>query len=406
MKAIKKRHKQKSNDSGRPEQGNGNHTKTERTESASNDLHIEMIELRDDAAVINLTGSITSAADKPLNDAWEKSRRAGYRFVILDFARAGIIDGSGVSTLIKLHTRASQTKQELLVASLNAHHKEVFALIGLDRILKSYQSEADSPPIEGIFTHKRSRPDSEDKPPSRQSSTSANWARPDMKLVFEDSPPSAINANLAGLRPVGPLDGFGRLWEEVYELRLEGLEIGPRQVMDTFKRTFPKLHPPHTRCYLTPSGVQPGESMLINASNRGLTIATGNLVSYASDDSFALMTTEGHPQAGWVTLSAYRQNGWIVCQVHSLARANDPLYEIFFRFGGAALIQEHIWSHVLTSLASQLGVEGHVQVEKTKLDPSLQWSQAGQIRHNAQIKTLVYLALTPARRLKRLFKRP
>jgi hypothetical protein len=71
------------------------------------------------------------------------------------------------------------------------------------------------------------------------------------------------------------------------------------------------------------AGVAPGEVVLINASLQGMPVGTGVMVLYADDESFTLMTPQGHPESGWVTFSAFPDEaaeGAIVAQVQSMAR--------------------------------------------------------------------------------------
>ena len=104
-------------------------------------------------------------------------------------------------------------------------------------------------------------------------------------------------------------------------------------------------------------------------------VHTGVRVIYADDESFTVMTPEGHPESGWNTFSAYAdEDGTTVAQIQSLARANDPIYEIGFRVVGATE-QERIWTHVLKSLSGHFGVNEPVSLEKACVDPKVQWSQ-------------------------------
>jgi hypothetical protein len=40
-----------------------------------------------------------------------------------------------------------------------------------------------------------------------------------------------------------------------------------------------------------------------------------------------------------------------------------------------------------------------VEMSKTCVDPRLQWSQVGNVRHSAQMHTLIYTITSPARKL-------
>ena len=83
------------------------------------------------------------------------------------------------------------------------------------------------------------------------------------------------------------------------------------------------------------------------------------------------------------------KDGVTVCQIQSLARANDPIYEFGFRFMGGGAQQEQIWRHVLTQLAQHWSVEPAIEVRKLCVDNRLQWSKAKNVWHNAVIRTTV-----------------
>jgi hypothetical protein len=150
--------------------------------------------------------------------------------------------------------------------------------------------------------------------------------------------------------------------------------------------------------------VAPGEVVLINATLQGLAVRTGVMVLYADDESFTLMTPQGHPESGWVTFSAFEEDSVVVAQIQSMARANDPVYEVGFRLFGARE-QEKIWMHVLASLAAHFACEQQVGLSKTCVDPKLQWRQAGNIWHNAAMRSMLYTLATPARWMRGMYKR-
>jgi hypothetical protein len=225
----------------------------------------------------------------------------------------------------------------------------------------------------------------------------ANWARRPDTLKVGALPPEAVNLNVDGRHVVGPLQGFGQLWQKTYRLRLNGSAATPEEVVAAWKANFPAFQPPQNHFFPSVAGVAPGEVVLINASMQGMAIQTGVLVLYVDDVSFTLMTPEGHPESGWVTFSASDDGGTTVAQVQSMARANDPLYELGFLLGGSAA-QEAIWRHVLTSLAAHHGVTGEpVHFEKQCVDRRLQWGQARNLWQNAAIRSLLYAVTRPFR---------
>jgi FAD/FMN-containing dehydrogenase len=111
----------------------------------------------------------------------------------------------------------------------------------------------------------------------------------------------------------------------------------------------------------------------------------------------AVMTPEGHPESGWNTFSAYEDDdGRVVTQVQSLARANDPVYEVGFRLVGSTE-QERIWAHVLKSVAAHFDCNEPVILERVCVDPKLQWSQARNLCHNAGARSMLYTMSAPLR---------
>jgi hypothetical protein len=107
----------------------------------------------------------------------------------------------------------------------------------------------------------------------------AYWARKAEALRVGELPPEAVNRNVDGRRAVGPLQGFGRLWQKTYRLRLAGSPATPEQVIATWKANFPAFQPPENRFFPPVAGVAPGEVVLINAALQGMPVQTGVLVS-------------------------------------------------------------------------------------------------------------------------------
>lgn len=229
----------------------------------------------------------------------------------------------------------------------------------------------------------------------------AYWAGPVSKLKVSDVPSGAVSLNVEGRSVVGPLQGFGQLWQKTYTVRLAGAEVSPQDVVAYLKQALPSLMPDDSRFYPSVAGVNPGEVVLINATLPGVPggIATGVMVLYSDQESFTLMCPEGHPEAGWNTFSAYTEDDATVVQIQSLARANDPVFEFGFRFMGGSKQQEKIWNHVLTGVARHYGLSGQVNTRKNLVDGRLQWSQAKNVWFNSAIRSLLYSPIRLARRI-------
>ena len=241
----------------------------------------------------------------------------------------------------------------------------------------------------------------DDTPPARDASY---WAKPVDKLRVSDVPSGAINLNVEGRHVVSPLQGFGQLWQKTYRVRLSGVNVSPVEVVKFWKEHLPDLMPPDSRFYPSMTGIKPGEVVLINANLPGvpMPVSTGVMILYADDESFSVMTPQGHPESGFNTFSATIEDGVTLAQIQSLARANDPIFEFGFRFMGGSAQQEKIWQHVLTKLAAQFNVTATVELRKVCVDSRLQWSQAKNIWHNAIIRTTLN---APIRLTRKVFKR-
>jgi hypothetical protein len=213
-------------------------------------------------------------------------------------------------------------------------------------------------------------------------------------------PPRAINMNMKGKAVVGPVDGFGALWQKTYRLPVARQDVSPEDVVTIIKQSFPRLQPRYNRFYPGKKGIVPGEVIAIDSSTPGGPVSTGVMVLYADERSFTFVTPQGHPESGWVTFSAFLSGDVLVAQILGLARANDPVYEVAFRAIGSNM-QIRIWRHVLSSLATHLGVPAEVSVQAVCIDPRVRWSQARNVWYNAQARTILATPVWLGRRLAR-----
>ena len=234
----------------------------------------------------------------------------------------------------------------------------------------------------------------------KQPRDAAYWAAYVSQLQVSHVPTGALDLNVTGKQVVGPLQGFGKMWQKTYRVTLKGAPVTPVEVIKTWKENFPRFWPSGNRFYKPLTGIAPGEVALLSlAMPGGMALSTGVLVIYADDESFTLMTPQGHILAGWITFSSYKENDEVIAQAQLLIRANDPLYEIGLRFGGHK--QENVfWQHTLKALAAEFGVNEPVQTELICVDPRLQWSQAKNIWYNAGMRTAIYRMSAPIRWLR------
>lgn len=245
--------------------------------------------------------------------------------------------------------------------------------------------------------------DSEQQAQPKEPRDAAYWSQriATSGLKLSSVPEGALNLNVEGRQVMSPLQGFGQMWQKTYSIRLRGLQVTPPEVIKTWKENFPKFWPKGNRFAAPLTGISPGEVALISLSvGVGMQLSTGVLVLYADDESFTLMTPQGHIFAGWITFSSFVDEEDTVVQALVLMRANDPIYEIGMRLG-ASKREDKFWDHTLTAVGEHFGVHEPVKTEVTLIDPRFQWSHAKNIWHNAAMRTMIYRVSAPVRWIRR-----
>jgi len=230
----------------------------------------------------------------------------------------------------------------------------------------------------------------------------ANWAKSVSHLNVSEVAEGAVNLNVEGRRLNSPIQGFGKMWQKTYQVRLSGRPASATEVIETWKQRFTEFWPKGNRFYAPLIGIQPGEVALLNVTLPGrMKLSTGVMVLYADEESFTLMTPEGHMFAGWITFSATERDGDTIVQAQLLMRAGDPMYEIGMMFGGHGQ-EDRIWEHTLGEVAAHFGRPGaKVDTQVVCVDKRRQWRRFGNIRHSAAIGSTMYMLSAPAQPLGR-----
>ena len=164
----------------------------------------------------------------------------------------------------------------------------------------------------------------------------AAWAPPVERLEVTEAERGKRGINVAGRRQTSPLQGFGQMWQKTYRTPLRGSTASPQEVIVEWKAHFPEFWPKGNNFFAPLAGINPGEVAAIDLGMPGgMKLSTGVLVLYADAESFTLMTPQGHMFAGWITFSAFIEDGLTWAQAQVLMRAGDPLYEIGMTHGRA-----------------------------------------------------------------------
>jgi hypothetical protein len=224
-----------------------------------------------------------------------------------------------------------------------------------------------------------------------------NWAKKVSTLNVAEVPEGAININVEGKRLAGPIQGFGKMWQKTYQVRLPRERVSPTDLIATWKQRFPEFWPEGNAFYGPLTGIAPGEVALLNMTLPGkMKLSTGVMVLYADEESFTLMTPQGHMFAGWITFSATERGEETVAQAQVLMRASDPIFELGLMLGGHAQ-EDQFWNTTLTRLAQHFHVDAEVDTVVVCVDRKRQWSRWTNVAQSAAIWSTAYTLGAPWR---------
>jgi hypothetical protein len=232
-----------------------------------------------------------------------------------------------------------------------------------------------------------------------------NWAKSVSHLNVSEVPEGATNLNVEGRRLNSPIQGFGKMWQKTYQVRIPAERVSSRELIATWKKRFPDFWPEGNSFYAPLTGIEPGDVALLSMAMPGrMKLSTGVMVLYADEESFTLMTPQGHVFAGWITFSATEEDEATVAQAQVLMRASDPIFELGFALGGSRQ-EDRFWGQTLTALAASFGHDAEVDTQVVCVDRKRQWSRWRNVWHSSAIRSTIYMLGAPWRAVKGLFQR-
>jgi anti-sigma B factor antagonist len=96
------------------------------------------------AAVIEIHGEITAAAENALMDAYTQASSGGAGRIILDFTNLQYMNSSGIGLLVTLLIRVNRQKQRLMACGLSEHYRQIFELTRLNEAISICATEAEA----------------------------------------------------------------------------------------------------------------------------------------------------------------------------------------------------------------------------------------------------------------------
>ena len=99
---------------------------------------------KNEAAVIDLVGDVTTFAEEAINQAYQSASSEGAVNIIFNFRENDYINSAGIAILIGVVTEARKRDQKLLMSGLSAHFQKIFRMVGLTQYADLYSSVEDA----------------------------------------------------------------------------------------------------------------------------------------------------------------------------------------------------------------------------------------------------------------------
>ncbi len=91
------------------------------------------------AAVIELAGEVDGGAAGVLNAAYEQAVGSGEPgTVVLDFARVGYINSTGIALIVSVLARARAERRTVVASGLSEHYREIFDITRLSDFIEVF----------------------------------------------------------------------------------------------------------------------------------------------------------------------------------------------------------------------------------------------------------------------------
>jgi anti-sigma B factor antagonist len=100
-----------------------------------------VIRHRDGVAVIDLSGNIDAAAESELTRAYAEAKQKDVTTVLLNFARVGYINSTGIALIVGLMAAARKDGVSIAACGLSDHYKEIFEITRLADFMPVFPDE-------------------------------------------------------------------------------------------------------------------------------------------------------------------------------------------------------------------------------------------------------------------------
>jgi anti-sigma B factor antagonist len=102
------------------------------------------------AAVIDISGEVTSACAAELAAAYESASTSGTRLIVLNFSGLEYMNSGGIGMLVTLLVRANRQHQQVRAFGLSEHYRQILALTHLDEAIAVHDDETSALAAESL----------------------------------------------------------------------------------------------------------------------------------------------------------------------------------------------------------------------------------------------------------------
>ena len=102
------------------------------------------LRLEDRLAIVDLSGDVTSLAEKKLLAAYDKAVAQKTKCIVFNFSRVNYINSAGMSVMITILTRSQNHGVNLRAFGLSSHFQKIFDMVGLLKYIPHFAGEVEA----------------------------------------------------------------------------------------------------------------------------------------------------------------------------------------------------------------------------------------------------------------------
>ena len=103
-----------------------------------------LFQKKDNLAIIDIKGNITSTSEPFLSDAFKKASEHDSSNILLRFDEISSVNGAGIAILIKLLSVSRKENKVVAITGISENFKQIFEMAGITRFAKIFDKQEDA----------------------------------------------------------------------------------------------------------------------------------------------------------------------------------------------------------------------------------------------------------------------